>query len=220
MLEHCPPSHRLPCTWFLISDFRWCLITKFVLLRLLCHLIFCPVWEIHRRIYLQLHSITLTKRKKYICRICCYHKDAIAWHEKQIMPLCSKVKPTKPFRWFITFQPRAMIMKRDNIISDMSDSELALLHISHMLSIALSDLRLRPDIASVIILFLILSVSLHSNIEIQYSLNKGKHICICSNGSLYGSTMWHIFLFCAYNKRFECAFSYWGFVVVFVHGSV
>jgi len=54
--------------------------------------------------------------------------------KRKSCPLCSsrtKLSRQKPFRWCITSQPRAVIMKRDNITSDTSDSKLALLHRAH-----------------------------------------------------------------------------------------
>lgn len=54
--------------------------------------------------------------------------------KRKSCPFCSrrtKLSRQKPFRWCITSQPRALIMKRDNIISDTSDSKLALLHRPH-----------------------------------------------------------------------------------------
>lgn len=84
--------------------------------------------------------------------------------KRKSCPFCSsrtKLSRQKPFRWCITSQLRAVIMKRDNIISDTSDSKLAPLHRPHC-SLTLYSSSFSPDMAlSIYYSLFISSVSHH-----------------------------------------------------------
>lgn len=113
--------------------------------------------------------------------------------KRKSCPFCSsrtKLSRQKPFRWCITSQPRAVIMKRDNITSD---SKLALLHRAHC-SLTLYSSSFESWYSSFHLLFtlyLICISSLQTQIlqlisAIQYSLlMKQPEIIYCSAKAPY-----------------------------------
>lgn len=140
--------------------------------------------------HLHIHTYSSTKKKRKTRSLRVNHilffKDGIKDSstkenlKRKSGPFCSsrtKLSRQKQFRWCITSQPRAVIMKRDNIISDTSDSKLALLHRAHC-SLTLYSSSFETWYSSFHLLFtlyLICISSLHTQLlhlisAIQYSL--------------------------------------------------